>query len=96
MAKDSKPKEGPNILKALVPSMVSGLLVGSGKGWSEKAIERVMDKVMKRLPDKTRMAKGIRGIPWATARGTTSALAGIPYTISAVIAARELSKGKKD
>ena len=68
-------------------------MVGMGKGVAEKNIEAGLKKLLTG-PRGQKLLKA--RIPWGAARGLTSALAGIPYTISAVIAAREFGKGKNN
>jgi hypothetical protein len=68
-------------------------MVGMGKGVAEKNIEASLKKLLAKHPRLAKM-KGMGSMPWGASRGLTSALAGIPYTISAVIAAREFGKGR--
>lgn len=89
-----KEDNSPNILKAMLPSVGSGLLVGMGKGYAEKGLERTIAKALQKSKRLSSM-RSMRNVPWGLSRGVTSALAGIPYTISAVLAAKELSKGNK-
>jgi len=92
--RESKKDQSPNILKVILPSMGAGLTVGMGKGYVEKNLESVLKKLMERSP-RLAAAKGLKAAPWGAARGITSSLAGIPYTISALLAAREFQKGRK-
>lgn len=94
-AKEDKETKPPSLVKALLPAMISGLAVGTFKGVSEKGLERGLSKLLERS-GRIQRIKGIKSVPWGVARGTTSALAGIPYTLSAALAAKELNKGKKD
>lgn len=91
--------DSPSIAKMLLPSVASGLLVGSAKGYSERGLESAFKKLFQRraVANALRKMKAApsQRAPWALARGITSGLSAIPYTLSAVLAAKELGKGKK-
>lgn len=97
--KEKKAPESSSIMKAMLPAMGAGLLVGGAKGYAERGIESGIKKFFQRRSIANALAKlkmkPSARVPWGIARGATSALAGIPYTLSAVIAAKELNKGKK-
>lgn len=72
--------------RGLTIGAATGLGVGAAKGVGEKAIE-------KRLARRFRPGSKI---PWAAARGITSAGAGIAYTVGTLAALGAFSKKKKE
>jgi len=62
---------------------LTGLTVGSLKGLAEKKLEK---KLKKRFDEKSE-------IPWAAARGITSAGAGALYALAPLVALAKMKKG---
>ena len=88
----SEEKTAIDPIKTLLIPAGIGLATGSAKGITEKGLERGAARILDtRLLSKLIKSKKLRGtIPWAIARGGSSALASIPYAISAAIAAQGL------
>jgi len=87
-----KKREEGGTAKTLATAALAGLGVGSLKGLAEKNLESALAKALKKLPAKVQATRGVKGVPWALARGLASAGGGIPYGLVALFAAREAQK----
>ncbi len=81
LTEDQKDK----LKRGLTIGAATGLGVGTAKGLAEKGIESRIKKVVR---------KGSK-LPWAVARGVTSAGAGVAYTLAGLAAMGAFSSKKK-
>lgn len=78
-------EQGKKLKRGLTIGAATGLGVGTLKGLAEKGLESKLKRAFGRKSK----------VPWAAARGVTSAGAGIAYTLGGLAAMGAFSKKKK-
>jgi 2-methylcitrate dehydratase PrpD len=91
-----KDKTGINP-KAFIPTIATGAAIGTMKGVGEKSIEARLERALKRSPHLSKVLgpNVTKAVPWATARGGMSAVAGVGYLLSTLYALKHASVEKQ-